>query len=72
MRSRGKVPSRMDLASFFSAVHAVKPLPDGKLPDQHDLDVSTRPDLFGKKQTVDDVTVRPRSDFLQVIYFGKI
>lgn len=60
MRSMGKVPSRVDLASFFSAVHHVKPLPETKGVDLHDLDVSTRPDLFGNRQTQDDVTVRPK------------
>lgn len=60
MRSNGRNPSRMDLASFFSNVHRVRPLPDSKHTDPHDLDVSTRPDLFGKRQTIDDVTVRPR------------
>lgn len=59
MRSNGKVPSRVDLASFFSAVHHVKPLPDEvKAVDLHDLDVSTRPDLFS--QSRDDVTIRPK------------
>lgn len=67
MRSRGKEPSRLDLASFFSAVHTVRPLPDPKHADPHDLDVSTRPDLYGKRQTVDDITVRPRY-FTQMAY----
>jgi hypothetical protein len=60
MRSMGKVPSRVDLASFFSAVHHVKPLPETKGVDLHDLDVSTRPDLFGNRKTQVYVTVRPK------------
>ena len=69
MRSKGKVPSRVDLASFFnqksfSAVHAVKPLSENPVKgvDPHDLDVSTRPDAFRKTQSREDITSRPRCE----------
>ena len=65
MRSKGKKPSRQDLASYFSAVHHVRPLPDGVSPavDPHDLDISTRPDPLSGHQPssadVADITVHP-------------
>lgn len=65
MRSMGKQPSRQDLASYFSAVHHVRPLPDGAAPavDLHDLDVSTRPQppsgLPQSSADVADITVHP-------------
>ena len=59
MRVKGKTPSRQDLASFFSAVHPIRPLGDASKLDPHDLDVSTRP-ATARAASLDDVTVHPR------------
>lgn len=64
MRSMGQAPSRQDLASFFSAVHPIKPL-DVSTVDTRDLDISTRPTL---NRAPEDVTVRPRCVLLHVCF----
>ena len=61
IRSTGRMPSRMDLESFFSAVHHIKPL---EYSNPH-ADISTRPRTKSsnpmEEQRGLDITTRPPS-----------
>ena len=66
MRSVGRIPSRLDLEGFFTAVHHVKPLKESDalpeptspervsermpLEDQRKLDITTRPPSLSQEE----------------------